>query len=388
MVQSATFPDCAVWTRCRTKGRRPLYGAVLRALLLNPDALIGRYASLQASSPGVMIVMEVINLSIDNIIFWRHSMATSEIAALKTMLRGRTKALATTERRLAYDALGDMFPVRADVKVEQLIVGGVAAESTTTSDVRGPGVILYLHGGGYVYGSTKSHRHLVSELGRAAGARAIAIDYRRAPEAPFPAALDDALAAWSALLEDHQPQNMILAGDSAGGGLAVALMVRLQELGLPQPSVCVLLSPWVDMLAAGETYTVNAERDPVVGKEIITFCARQYLGEGGLDHPLASPLRSNLKGIAPLAIFAGSTETLLDDSIQLARQAGIADVPVRLEVWPGMFHIWPTYHQMLAEGRKAISQIGAIMRSAIQAEQIDSNVLAAIPNQQTEQKVE
>ena len=292
-------------------------------------------------------------------------MPITEIAALETMLRGRPKVLETKERRKAYDALGDLFPLAPDVQSQALTLGGVSAESTVTPAAKSPGIILYLHGGGYVYGSLESHRHLASELGRAAGARAIALDYRRAPEDPFPAALDDAVAAWRALLELGQPQHLALAGDSAGGGLAVALMVRLRELGLPQPTCCLLFSPWVDMLAQGATYTTNAARDPVVGREIINFCARQYIGNALVDNPLASPVRADLRGIAPLTIFAGSTETLMDDSVQLARNAGLADVPVRLEIWPGMFHIWPSYHQMLAEGRKTISLAGSIIRSAL-----------------------
>lgn len=293
-------------------------------------------------------------------------MPTSEIQALEQMLRSRPRALATPERRLAYDALGERFPLAADVRAEALTLGGVPAEATATPQAKA-GTVLYLHGGGYVYGSLQSHRHLASEIGRAAGARAIALDYRRAPEAPFPAALDDAVAAWRALLElGTPPAQLALAGDSAGGGLAVALMVKLRELGLPQPACCVLLSPWVDMLAAGDSYTTNAARDPVVGRGIINFCARQYVGEELADQPLASPLRADLRGIAPLTIFIGSTETLLDDSVQLARRAGLADVPVRLEIWPGMFHIWPTYHQMLGEGRRAIAQIGGVMRAAFE----------------------
>jgi acetyl esterase/lipase len=282
-------------------------------------------------------------------------------------LRSRPKALAIAERRLAYDALGERFPVAGDVDADALVLGGVPAESTVTPAFRS-GTVLYLHGGGYVFGSLKSHRHLASEIGRAAGARSVALDYRRAPEAPFPAALEDAVTAWRSLLAlGNEPRRLALAGDSAGGGLAVAMMVRLRELGLPQPVCCVVLSPWVDLLAQGDSYRSNAARDPVLGRGIIEFCARQYIGEGLVDHPLASPVRADLRGIAPLAIFAGSTEALLDDAVQLARQAGLADVPVRLEVWPGMFHIWPTYHQVLPEGRRALASIGAIVRSAFDA---------------------
>ena len=293
---------------------------------------------------------------------------TSELEALEQWLRSRPKALSTPERRMGYDATAEAYPLAQDVAAERIVLGGVPAEVTVTSAARGSNTVLYLHGGGYVYGSIQSHRHLASELGRAAGARAIALDYRRAPENPYPAALDDAVAAWRSLLEQgNQPRQLALAGDSAGAGLAVAFMVRLRELSLPQPACALLLSPWVDMLATGASYKENAARDPVVSREIINFCARQYLGDPPKDNPLASPVRADLRGIASLTIFVGSTETLLDDSVALARAAGLADVPVRLEIWPGMFQIWPTHHQVLAEAKKALGLAGDIIHAAFNA---------------------
>ena len=290
-------------------------------------------------------------------------MSQSEIDALEALLRARPKALDTPRRRAAYDALGDRFPVASDVRIEAQTLGGVPCEASLTDAARGQDTLVYLHGGGYVYGSLKSHRHLASELGRAAGARAIAVDYRRAPEAPFPAALDDAVAVWRALLDQGlAPQQIALAGDSAGGGLAVALMVRLRELGLVQPAGAVLFSPWVDMLASGASYTDNATRDAVVQRGIINFCARQYIGDNLEDTPLASPVRADLRGLAPLAVFVGATETLLDDAIALARAAGMADVAVRLEIWPRMVHIWPNYFPMLAQARQALAVAGAALR--------------------------
>ena len=293
-------------------------------------------------------------------------MANTEFEQLEKMLRRRRKPLATAERRLAYDELGTLFPTADDVEREFVRIGEASAEWTTTKEAREDSAILYLHGGGYVYGSLESHRHLASELGRSAGARTLALDYRRAPEAPFPAALDDAVAAWRYLLDKgHRPDRLAIAGDSAGGGLAVAMMVQLRELSLPQPMCGILFSPWVDMHAAGPSYDANAARDPVVGRDIITFCALQYLGEGNGDNPMTSPVRANLRGIAPLTIFAGAGETLLDDSIQLARAAGLADVQVRLEIWPDVVHIWPTYHQIFSPGRKALLQAGRVIRDAM-----------------------
>jgi len=290
-------------------------------------------------------------------------MSQSEIDALEALLRARPKALDTPRRRAAYDALGDRFPVASDVRIEAQTLGGVPCEASLTDAARGQDTLVYLHGGGYVYGSLKSHRHLASELGRAAGARAIAVDYRRAPEAPFPAALDDAVAVWRALLDQGlAPQQIALAGDSAGGGLAVALMVRLRELGLVQPAGAVLFSPWVDMLASG----VSSRLSPMywrAQKLMMPRCTTaSRVALSVYEAPLASPVRADLRGLAPLAVFVGATETLLDDAIALARAAGMADVAVRLEIWPRMVHIWPNYFPMLAQGRQALAVAGAALR--------------------------
>lgn len=292
-------------------------------------------------------------------------MSNSEIEKLEALLRNRPKGLDIGERRAAYAALANMFPMATDVAVERVNANGVKAEWTSTQLADPSRVVLYLHGGGYVFGSLDSHRHLASELGRAAAARTLALDYRLAPEHPFPAAVEDALAGYRFLLHAGiQPARIAISGDSAGGGLAVALLVRLREVGLPQPACAFLMSPWVDMQGIGDSFKVNALRDPVVGKEIITFVAKQYLNDAHPNSPLASPLYAKLEGIAPLTIYVGATETLLDDSIQLARAAGLADVKVHLEIWPRMVHIWPTYHQVLAEGRRAIAEAGRVMREA------------------------
>ena len=290
------------------------------------------------------------------------AMSKSENDALEAMLRSRPKALDTPRRREAYDALGTLFPLAADVRTEALALGRA---------VRGD---RHRRRAGRGHGRVPAWRRLclwlaaqpsASRLGTRPRGRCTR-HRRRLPAragSAFPAALDDALAVWRALLDSGlAPRQIALAGDSAGGGLAVALMVRLRELGLAQPAGTVLFSPWVDMLASGASYTENARRDPVVHRGIINFCARQYIGENLEDAPLASPVRADLRGLAPLVIFAGATETLLDDSIALARAAGIADVAVRLEIWPGMFHIWPSYFQMLEEGRRALTVAGAALQ--------------------------
>ena len=292
----------------------------------------------------------------------------NELERLEGMLRARPASLSNEQRRAAYEALGDLFPLAADVRVEPVGARGVPAEWTSTPLASTSEVILYLHGGGSAWGSLKSHRHLVSELGRAATMKTLALDYRRAPEFPFPQALEDTVSGYRFLLDSgFKPRQVALAGDSAGAGLAAALLVRLNELTLPQPACALLFSPWVDMTATADSYSRNAKRDPVLNRELMQTLAEQYLGEQPRDTPLASPLFADLKGIAPLTIFVGATEALLDDAVALARAAGLSDVSVRLEIWPKMFHIWPTYHQVLAQGRQGVIGAGRLIREAMDA---------------------
>jgi acetyl esterase/lipase len=292
----------------------------------------------------------------------------NELEQLEALLRARPAALDIGQRRAAADALGDLFPLAADVDVEAVTAHGVAAEWTATPGAVSSDVILYLHSGGYVWGSLKNQRHLVSELGRAAAMRTLALQYRRAPEFPFPHALEDAVSGYRFLLDaGFAPRRIAVVGASAGAGLAVALLVRLRELGLQQPACALLFSPWADLTARAESYQLNAERDPVLNREMMQFLAEQYLGQRPRETPLASPIFADLRGIAPLTIFVGSAEALLDDALALSRAAGLADVRVQLEIWPQMVHIWPTYHPVLAQGRQALASAGRLLREAVAA---------------------
>ena len=227
----------------------------------------------------------------------------NELERLEAKLRAAPASLSIEQRRAAYDALGDLYPTAADVRVERVEAHGVPAEWTSTPDASTGEVILHLHAGGYVWGSLKSHRHLVSEVGRAAAMRTLALDYRRAPEFPFPHALEDAVSGYRFLLDSgFRTGRIAIAGDSAGAGLAVALLVRLKELGMPQPACALLLSPWADMTATADSYSRNAKRDPVLNREIMQFLAEQYLGKRPRETPLASPVFADLSGIAPLTI--------------------------------------------------------------------------------------
>jgi monoterpene epsilon-lactone hydrolase len=269
--------------------------------------------------------------------------------------------------RLAVDSDSERFPLDPDINVERVSVAiGVSAEWTWTEAADPARVVLYLHGGGYVFGSILSHRHLVAEIGRTSGSRTLAIDYRLSPENPFPAAVDDALASYRFLLEEgFEPRHIAFAGDSAGGGLVVSTLVAIKEAGLPQPACGWVISPWVDMEASGETFVSRADADPMVKREIIVNFAQAYLNGADPRSPFASPIYADLRGIAPLLIHVGASEVLLDDSLKLARTAGAADVSVRLEIWPEMVHIWHAFHRILGDGRKAVQAGAKFLREAM-----------------------
>lgn len=292
-------------------------------------------------------------------------MSENEIAALRALLMMRPRPTSVAERRERLDALGNAYRPAEDVHLKPVSADGVPAEWSTTPGSDGSRVLLYLHGGGFSAGSIVSHRAMVTETGRAAQARTLAIDYRRTPEHQFPAALDDALQAYRWLLaQGVRPERIAIGGDSAGGGLTLALMVSLRERGLPSPACGWCISPWVDMEARGESFVAKAAIDPMISREYVLELAGWYLGGTAPRTPLAAPLYADLKGLPPLLIQVGSAETLLDDSIQIAARAGSADVRVTLEVWPQMIHAWPLFHQQLTDGRRAIAAAGSFIRNA------------------------
>jgi epsilon-lactone hydrolase len=219
--------------------------------------------------------------------------------------------------------------------------------------------VLYLHGGGYVLGSIKTHRDLMGRISRAAKARVLGLDYRLAPEHPFPAAVDDSLTAYRWLLDQGlKPARIAVAGDSAGGGLAIATLVAIREAGLPMPAAGICLSPWVDMEGLGESMKTREQADPVVRRDMLVQMASAYLGKQDLRTPLAAPLYADLKGLPPLLIQVGDAETLLDDSNRLTQRARAAGVQVKLEVWPEMIHVWQLFASFLPEGQQAVDGIG------------------------------
>jgi monoterpene epsilon-lactone hydrolase len=217
--------------------------------------------------------------------------------------------------------------------------------------------ILYLHGGGYLAGSASAWKGLTGELALRCRARVLSLDYRRAPEHPFPMAVEDALVAYRWLLDQGiSPESLAIAGDSAGGGLALATLFAAREAKLPMPAAIYLISPWADLDLAGSTILTKADADPLATPDALHSMADTYLGGHDRRDPLASPLYGDLAGLPPMLIQVGSEETLLDDSVRLAGRAGAAQVAVRLEIYPHLFHDFQVWHAQLAEARDALAR--------------------------------
>jgi acetyl esterase/lipase len=293
-------------------------------------------------------------------------MANAQIEAIRTLLAENpvvAPGASLEDMRKGIDAMGEMAPRLDNVTSEAVDAGGVDAEWFSVSGGDADRVVLYLHGGGYVIGSVQSHRVLLERLAVAADCRVLALNYRLAPEAPFPAAVDDAVAAYKWLLSQGLTASKIAtAGDSAGGGLTMATLVALRDGGETLPACAAPISPWVDMEGTGDSMQSRASVDPMVQKEILDQLAGTYLGGANAQDPLASPLHANLDGLPPLLIQVGDCETLLDDSTRLEAKLKAAGVDATLEVWPEMIHVWHLFAPMLDKGQEAIDRIGEFVR--------------------------
>lgn len=270
---------------------------------------------------------------------------------------------ATEGRRRSFERMTDGFTIDVPARYSRLNAGGVTAEWVTAEGASDSRVVLYFHGGGYIIGSPRTHRAMMAHLSRDAASRVLALDYRLAPEHPFPAPVEDAVAAYRWLLaEGFDPAKIALGGDSAGGGLTVAALVQIRYLGLPVPAAGVCVSPWVDMEGLGESMKTRAEADPMVNKENLMVSAKTYLGGADPRAPLAAPLYADLRGLPPILIQVGDAEVLLDDSTRLAGLAREAGVEVQMDVWDDMIHVWHVFAPILPEGKKAIKQAGDFIK--------------------------
>jgi acetyl esterase/lipase len=290
--------------------------------------------------------------------------APTEIDAIRELLGSRPRPTGWAARRQRLDEIGSTWPIADDVKLEPVDLGGVPGEWSTVPGSEESQVLLYFHGGGYCSGSIVSHRRLVTEAGRKAGRRTLAVDYRLAPEHPFPAALEDALKAWRFLREQGiEARDIAVGGDSAGGGLTVALIEQLREGGQALPSCAWLISPWTDLTLSGATLTTKAAVDPIIHEEYLRELVSAYLPKG-MDpkDPRISPLHAKLAGLPPTLVQVGSDEALLADATRFAAAAGAAAVSVTLQIWPHMIHAWPVWNARLEAGREALASAGAFIR--------------------------
>lgn len=271
-------------------------------------------------------------------------------------------SLPVDELRVAFDGFADFTPFDPSIEFEVVDANGVSCEIGVAPGSRADATIFYLHGGGYMIGSFTSHRGLVARLGQAAAMRTMAVDYRLAPEHPYPAAVDDAVTAYQWLLDSGTPADRIFfAGDSAGGGLVVATMLRCKARDIPLPRAAVLFSPFADMGTTGQSLVDNRERDVVVTEGMAPGMAETYLAGADPRSPEASPIYGDLAGLPPILIQVSSHEVLLDDSLRLLRAAILVDVQVHLRVYQGLPHVWQLFTGLLDEGQAALEEAGAFL---------------------------
>lgn len=293
-------------------------------------------------------------------------MANAQLDAIRTMLAENPivkPGASLADMRKGLDAMGDASPRLADVSASTVDADGVSAEWFTPTGSDSQRVLLYLHGGGYLLGSVSSHRAMLERLAKAVGSRVLALNYRLAPEAPFPAPVEDACTGYRWLLKQGiAAKRIAIAGDSAGGGLALATLLALRDAGDPMPGCAVPISPWTDMEGTGASMETRAAVDPMVQKGPLLEMAGAYLQGADTQNPLASPLYGDFKGLPPLLIQVGNAETLLDDTTRIETKLKAAGVDVTVEIWDEMIHVWHLFAPMLDKGQEAIERIGKFVR--------------------------
>lgn len=287
-----------------------------------------------------------------------------EVSAV--IARFKRKASDLAAQREYYDGMADDLPMPPGTTISATELGGIPAEQISAGNVRPDRIVLMFHGGGYVVGSPRAYRALNATLSAEAQATCVSIAYRLAPEHPFPAAVDDASNAYRALLNGgYGPSNIVFAGDSAGGGLVIAALVKARDMGLPMPAAGYAMSPWLDLAGSGDSFSELAQVDPIMTIEGALGCAGAYLQGASPHDPLCSPIYADLSGLPPLLLQVGSTEMFLDDSLRLARRAALARVHLELQVWPDMPHVWQRFAPVLRQAREAVASAGSFLRSRL-----------------------
>ena len=267
------------------------------------------------------------------------------------------------ESRALYEKFVNQFPTDPEIVSERVNAGGVAAEWVWVPGASEDHTVIWLHGGGFVIGSTRTHRGISGLISRASGARVLCLDYRLSPEVPFPAPVEDSVAAYKWLLSNGaDPKKIVFGGESAGGGLTVSVLVALRYIGEPSPAGGVCMSTWADLAHTGDSIKANAAVDPSLTIEGLEDFAQAYLGDRDRRAPLASPLYADVRGLPPLLFMVGSIEIIRDDSVRLVEKAKAAGVDATLEVWDDMPHNWHQFALVLPEGQQAVDRIGSFIR--------------------------
>jgi monoterpene epsilon-lactone hydrolase len=294
----------------------------------------------------------------------RYSVSTEQRENLEAVLRQSAFPvdIDVNEQRRLLRELTSAQPLPADVTVTAAALGGVPTAEITIDGIEPRHVVLYFHGGVYVLGDAFLAADLASQVGRRTRAKVISVDYRLAPEHPYPAAVDDALAAYEALLHNGTaPSDIAFAGESAGGGLAVATLVNARDHGLPLPAAAFVMSPYADLTLAGTTMETKREVDPLMSREALQSRVTDYAVGQDAALGLISPIFADLSGLPPLIIQAGTHEVLLDDAVRLAQQAATADVEVTLDITPGVPHVFQSFHPILDEAAAALDRAGQLL---------------------------
>ncbi len=291
-------------------------------------------------------------------------MPSEQLRRLKQMLSVRKKDQFELESfRSDFERFASLFPPPKGVSFEPAVVGGVAAEWAAAPGASAAHAVVYLHGGGYVSGSLATHRELCGRLSVATGALVLAVDYRRAPESPFPAAFEDSLAAYRGLIAaGAAPERVALAGDSAGGGLVLAVLQALAVAREPRPAAAVLLSPWVDVSPEGERFAGREAEDPILHPVILRSTAGLYLAGADPLDPRVSPIFGQLTGLPPTVLQVGTAEILLEQSRTLAAALTAAGVEVSFSEWPELVHAAALYASLIPEGEQVVAQAGSFLR--------------------------